>query len=164
MSFTIPKKQVTTNATLNDDDASLLEGLPTKLVDTVQQYLHNCNIKTYNDIEKLKIHNHNNKINYVKNINSTYVSLMSEIEHCFFDKPKDLYWTVKGSYDSDYKQPSLNYWIECNEAKYTAIKIIVDDLRTNGWNPKISTSACTVDHDDGMYYNGNELIVICMFD
>lgn len=165
MNFTIPRKAVKTDnlPDVLSDDTYLLENLPDILITSVKEHISTCNSNTINQIESLKINNEKNKHNYVQNISTTYNDLMSDIKNCF-DYGKNLNHIINGKeYDSCYKQPTLEYWIATNEAKYTAVKIVMDQLMINGWKPEISITDYGYDSDDGMYYRGDKLIVKCNF-
>lgn len=166
MSFTIPRKTVTPESfpDVLSDDTHLMDNLPDMLITSVKQYISKCNANTLNQIESLKINNEKNKYGYVQNISTTYNNLMSDIKNCF-DYGKNLSHIINGEkYDSYYKQPTLEYWIATNEAKYTAVKIVIDQLMINGWKPEIAITEYGYDSDDGMYYRGDKLIVRCNFD
>jgi len=70
-----------------------------------------------------------------------------------------LEYKIRGSYRSCYTKPSVEYWKECNPGKIAAIEWVCNKLKINGWSPVI----VGITKYDGMYYEGDKLIIACDF-
>lgn len=165
MNFVIPKKEmksenveIVKDVTIND--THLFNNLPEILNVSVKQFVTINNTDTLNKIVALQQTNTKLKENYVNDIHTTYISVMDAIKSSF-ESQTNLNYYVKGQYNSRFNTPCLNYWIECNEAKYAAISIIINQLQVNGWKPLITID--NYNFDDDMYHGGNNLIINCTF-
>lgn len=70
--------------------------------------------------------------------------------------------TIIGQYDL-YDKPTLEGWARKNPHEMQIIELFVAELRKKNWQPVYKLSDYTVDHDDGMYSGGNEIIISCSF-
>ena len=151
----------------DSEDAKLFENVPTALMDIVKQYICGRNSQTSNTINEVLNKSHRDKIEYVEAICSTYQLLMKAISDAFLTTnttTKKINCKISGGYDSCYSKPSVDRWKRSNPAKMNAINIVIDHLTRKGWSPRIEgISGYTVDHDDGMYSGGHELMITCYF-
>ena len=166
--FTIPVKQRPpvqhTVSGLNATDQSLIKDVPELLQTQVNKYIDDCNHKLSLDIENLISKATALKMVYVTDLNKTYQDMMDCIAATCESASKKMTCKIRGTYSSCYSQPSVEYWKTCNPGKLVAIECIMNELKRAGWDPTITgISRYDVDHDDGMYYRGDELIVTCDF-
>lgn len=141
-----------------------LGGLPTTLAQTIGSSVHilrDLEQKQHEEIEKKRLAQENRLI---QETIETFTYLSEEIDKAFASESKQLSVSVRGFRTNDYARPTLITWQKDNPGMAAASDFVILELRQKGWEPTYSLSSYTIDKDDGMVYDGNDLVISCSFE
>lgn len=166
MNFEIPPKistrEVTDLSKLTEkDDTYFPQDIPIKLRAVLTGKIQSTNETTMSEVTKLINTANKSKQNYCKGVLATYSCLKKELEKCIGSGSNKFAYSVFGGGGSCWQTPSLDYWLNSNQAKKMAILLFMEELTTKGYSPSLSLNSFTVDHDDGMYDGGDTVTVEC---
>lgn len=120
---------------------------------------------TIKSVQNSLVSNRSKKESHASELNKQYMLLLTEVKKCIDSDNHNLKIQIVGNFSSCYQKPRLEYWNECNPIKALAIELFMNNLREKGWSPiNKGINDYSVDHDDGMYYDGNVVTIECQFD
>lgn len=135
----------------NECDAKLLLEAPPCLHDTIVCGINEQNIKFDDKLTELHDRHFKDKIRYISTMVETYNKLMSEIK---LSVEIGGYYTSHRMYASyDRPESGIEAWAKYNLGRMDAINVIVKDLESKGWSPKV-TEKNKYDPDYGGCYSG----------
>lgn len=152
---------------LSSNDNNLLKDISSPILELVQAKFNEINADVKHTIDN-KISNEQRKSNLLKAIYSSeaqdiYNRLTIAISTAK-NKNEGLNYKISGIYLNQYGIPCVDYWLRSNPGKEIAINLIFQQLKEEGYNPRIIGISDYKSERDGSYSGGNELILTCNLD
>lgn len=132
--------------------------MPGPVADIVDKHISNNNKETQQAIEKIRNKSCKYQNKYMRDISKTYTDLSDGFAR---HKSGRVIYNVCGDYGDYGGERSIEIWGKYNPGKMDAINVVLEELRSKNLNPKLRLSPSSFDNDDGCYWGGGVLSVIC---